>query len=360
MSPEPPRPAIPETLAEIAARIDLPLGNATFTPDGRIIASHHPMFETSVRVSEIVSPTETRPFPNPEWNTPRDGTESYLDAVLGLRSDADGVVWMLDMGSRSKITPKLVAWDTRVDRLHRVIPLGAPATIRESEPNDLVIDARHDRVYIADEGVGNGGDGSKGALIVVDLGSGEARRVLQGHRSTTPEPDRPIVVEGREMRRQGLLLRSPMRVGADGIALDHRSEWLYHGPLNASQVYRVRVADLLDAGLDEAALGRRVEPYAARPNGGGMSIDAADNLYLTEVEGRAVGVIPAADRTYRRLATHPDMLWPDGLSAGPDGFLYVTIAQLPLSPPLNGGTDGSRPPYLLARFRPLAAGRLGH
>jgi len=37
---------------------------------------------------------------------------------------------------------------------------------------------------------------------------------------------------------------------------------------------------------------------ADRPNARGMSIDAEDNLYLTEVEHRAVGIIPARDRTY--------------------------------------------------------------
>jgi sugar lactone lactonase YvrE len=151
-----------------------------------------------------------------------------------------------------------------------------------------------------------------------------------------------------------------MRAGTDGIALDHRSEWLYYGPLNGRSVHRVRVADLLNEALSDQGLGSRIERYAERPNAGGMSIDAEDNLYLTEVEHRAVGVIPARDRTYRRLAEHPDMLWPDGLSAGPDGYLYVTVDQLSKAPPLNGGKDVSAPPYLLMRFKPLAPGRLGH
>lgn len=348
---------------EITARLGLPLGNATFTPEGRVIVSHHPMFERDERVSEVVSPDTLRPFPNLHWNTPRPGADDYLDSVLGLRSDERGVVWMLDMGARTNIVPRLVAWDTRADRLERVIPLPPPATVRHSEPNDLVLDPRNEAIYIADEGVGRNGDGSDAALIVVSTRTGQVRRVLQGHASTKAE-DVPVTVDGREMRKQGGGLlglgTAPMRVGADGIALDHRSEWLYFGQLSGRFVHRVRVADLLDESLDGAALGARVERYAERPNGGGMSIDAADNLYLTEVGGRAVGIVPASDRRYRRYATHPDMLWPDGLSAGPDGFLYVTIAQLPLAPPLNGGKDGSAAPYLMARFRTLAPTRLGH
>ena len=150
----------------------------------------------------------------------------------------------------------------------------------------------------------------------------------------------------------------PMHVGCDGIMLDHRSEWLHYGPASSGASYRVRVADLLDQGLPDAELAARVERYASRPNAGGYAIDAEDNLYMTEIGGRAIGVIPAADRTYRRLAEHPEMFWPDGLTWGPDGMLYVAVSQLPLAAPLNGGTRGDQQPHLLMRMRPLAPGRV--
>ena len=352
-------PAAMSTPVEIAARLPVPLGNVTITPDGRTVVSHHPMFETAARVSEVTSPTTLKPFPNEAWNTPRSGAEDYLDGVLGLRSDSEGTVWMLDMGTRTGITPKLVAWDTRQDRLARIIPLSEPATRRNSEPNDFVIDEPNQRIYITDEGVGRGGDGSAAALIVVDLKAGRARRVLEGHASTRPE-DVPITVDGRILVKQQKDGNSAsMRSGADGVTLDHRSEWLYYGPLNGGAVYRLRVADLLDERLDPGELGRRVERYADRPNAGGIAIDRDDNLYLTEIENRAIGIIPAKDRRYRRFATHPDMLWPDGFGAGADGWIYVTVTQLALAATLNGGKDGSAPPFLLARFKPLADGKVG-
>ncbi len=345
---------------EIAARLPTPLGNATFTEDGRIVVTHHPLFETAVRVSEVTSPTTLKPFPNELWNTPRPDTEDYFANVLGVRTDANGVVWLLDMGYRTDITPKLVAWNMREDRLERIVKLPEPATHINSEPNDFVIDEKHGAIYIADEGVGRDGDGFRAALIVVDLESGAARRVLEGHASTRPE-DIPIRFDGRDvvkLRKDGGV--GAMRAGADGIALDHRSEWLYYGPLNESAVYRIQVADLLNHRLGSQDIGSRVERYADRPNARGMSIDAEDNLYLTEVEHRAVGIIPARDRTYRRLVKHSEMTWPDGLSTGADGRLYVTVDQLPRSAPPNGGRDGSAPPYLLKRFTPLRMGRLGH
>lgn len=118
-----------------------------------------------------------------------------------------------------------------------------PATHLNSEPNDFVVDEKHGAIYIADEGVGRDDDGFRAALIV-DLKSVAARRVLEGHASTRPE-DIPIRFDGRDvvkLRKDGGV--DAMRAGADGIALDHRSEWLYYGPLNESAVYRIQVADL--------------------------------------------------------------------------------------------------------------------
>ena len=345
-------------MAEIAARLDQPLGNPVFTPEGRLFVTHHPMFETAVRVSEVVGNT-LQPFPDARWNSTEPLPSERLDAVLGIRADSDGLVWMLDMGSRSEIPPKLVGWDTRSGKLAGTLPITPAALGQHSEPNDFVLDPRNGAAYIADEGVGHDGDGSEGALIIVDFKTGRSRRVLEGSASTRAELV-PVLVDGREMVKQSKNgSRASMRVGCDGIALDDRSEWLYYGPLSGGAVYRLRVADLLDGTLSSAELARRVELHAERPVAGGSTLDKADNLYLTEVGTRAIGVIPAEGRRYRRLAEHPDMLWPDGLTFGPDGMLYATVAQLPLAAPLNGGTRGDAQPHLLVRTRPLAPGRIG-
>ena len=338
--------------AEVWGRATVPIGDPAFTADGRLVTSHHPAFATAERVSVFAAPDRLEPFPDEEWNAGPSGP-SHFDSVQGLHTDSRGVLWMGDMGEREKAVPKLVGWDTRANRLFKAIPLPPPATLPSSEPQDLAVDEVHGRIYLADEATGAGGDGTQGALIVVDIASGAARRVLQGAQGAVPE-DVDIVVDGRPLQRLDARTgkRAPMRVGADGIALDARSEWLYFGPLNGHSVYRVRTADLIDASIKPADLSKRVERYAARPNAGGMWMDAADNLYLTEIEHRAVGVIPAADRCYRPVATHPDMLWPDGLAMGPDGFLYVTVTQLPLAAPFDDGDMKARAPFLVMRFKP--------
>jgi hypothetical protein len=49
---------------------------------------------------------------------------------------------MLDDGMRSGVTPKLIGWDTKTDKLHRVIYLPAPIAPKDSFVNDFTVDSR--------------------------------------------------------------------------------------------------------------------------------------------------------------------------------------------------------------------------
>jgi hypothetical protein len=73
----------------------------------------------------------------------------------------------------------------------------------------------------------------------------------------------------------------------------------------------------------------------------------------------AIGVT-TPDGGYQILVRDDErMLWPDGLSYGPDGYFYVTVNQLHRSAVLNAGEETSEPPFLVMRFRPLAASAIG-
>lgn len=359
---------------EIHARLAGPgIGGITQMPDGRLILGYHPFYGHSVQVALLGDDRlTTTPYPSADWQSCKTADGRWktdftrcLDWVLGLHTDAEGILWMLDSakttdrakGRPAALVPKLVAWDTRANRLARVIEIPEPASLPESQHNDFVVDLKHQVIVIADEAIGEGsnGHGGKAALVVVDLRSGKSRRVLQGHESVLPlrEPIRWDVGQPSE----GSV---GLNVGADGIALDHASEWLYFAPLNNYKVYRVRMSDLVDTTLSGAELGRRVQVWSDKPFAGGMTIDAQGNLYLTEVGERAVGIIPADTRRYRRYVQDPAMVWPDGVVYNSDGWMYTGAAQLPLVGPLQkDGVARNKPPYLVYRFRPEAAGRPG-
>lgn len=356
---------------------------------GQLIIGYHPFYltPTSVQVATLNPDRKSStPYPpagagleqscrNPDGSflPPVNGRYDFcLDWVLGFHTDTNGILWILDSAKSTDkadaahprpaaLHAKFVGWDTRANTLYKVIDLDK-STITQSQHNDFVIDLEHGKLVIADEAIGEGanGVGDHAALVVVDIASGTSRRVLQGDPSVMPNPD-PI----RWDAQAGVGAASwGLRVGVDGIALDKDHDYLYFAPLSGYEMYRIHMADLLNESLSAEQLSAKVEFYAHKPYNGGLSIDENNNLYLTVVGTRAVGIIPADTRVYRDYVSDPEMVWPDGVTYNSDGFMYSGAAQLIQSGAFQSnakpsGTANNAAPYLIYRFRPEAEGTPG-
>ncbi|UUW08768.1 major royal jelly family protein [Flavobacterium plurextorum] len=344
---------LPEQPVEVYAAVDQAAGNIAFTAQGDLVYSHHPFFKPHYRVVSYNSDTKSvSPFPNLSWNTPRISDDHYLSNVLGIRDDSNGVIWMLDMGQRDPVTPKIVGWNTLTNQLERIYYLPVTVLKPTSQPNDMVVDLIHHVFIIADEGIGNGGDGSTAALIIIDMKTGLSRRILEGTRTTLPE-NTPTVITGKSLAVNG----KNLLVGADGITADSKFEWLYYAPLNGTKLYRVHISDLINEALPANKLDKLIETYSSKPNNGGLSIDTSGNIYLTALESNSVSVILAKDRSVHQLVSDKNMLWPDGVSYNQkDGYMYISAAQVHLGAVFNNGVDMSTRPFYIFRFKPLAKG----
>lgn len=342
---------------EIVAELPAPPGNLAVTPDGRIIFSQHPFGAPEHSVLELLPDGSTTPFPTDAWSKPPAGGSAVgMHTVIGIESDRQGIVWMLDMGSASE-PPKLVGWDTRTDRLHRVISIPRPVQVDNSFMQDLAIDPVHDAIYIADMSRGDLVGTSSPAIIVVDLETGLSRRVLDGHPILQPEPGADFVIDGTTVRIGAPEGPTPS-LGLNPITIDPASEHIYFAPMNGTKVYRLSTTDLHDASLSDAQLARRVEVVGPKPPCDGISIDAAGNVYITDVNANAIGVLDP-DGSYQTYIQDDRLSWPDGISFGPDGWAYATVNQLHRHAVLNGGIAANEPPYLIVRFRPIGRGVAG-
>lgn len=327
---------------EVTAELMHGPGNITVTPAGKIIVSLHQFFDHDIRVATV----------NDDASLTEIAVAANLDSVLGLQADSRGVVWLLDNAMRSESTPRLVGWHTGSNKVVADVNL-TNVTTEQSFLNDLAVDLDRQTVYIADPA-----GGADAAIIVVNLASGVARRVLQGHRSVMPE-DVDLIIDDTPVRiRQDDGSEIRPRVGINPIAIDSRGDWLYYGPMHGHTMYRISTADLRNAELAPAALAAKIERWADKPICDGISIDDAGNLYLGDLANNAIGVI-GADRRYRQLFTDPRLSWIDAFSFGPDGFLYTVANQLHRTAVLNGGTAATRAPYLILKFTPLAPGTSG-
>ena len=361
--PRMPEPSAVNGPFETLLELRLTPGNVAVTPSGRLFISLHPFGDPEIRVAEVLRNGGLRAYPTDDWSHAVDANGIGIQSIIGLKSDPNGVLWLLDAGNLAApngTPPKLIAWDTKGERLQRVLHLPPPISGPKSFFQDLAIDTKRDAIYIADCGIGAGFDDAAPALIVVYLKTGMARRVLENAACVRAEPDAAMVIDGKEVGVTGEgASRSAARVGVNPITIDDACEWVYFGSMHGKTIWKVKADDLANPGLPNAELEQRVERHGDKPVSDGMTIDSAGNIYVTDLATHAIGVTDSTG-TYRVLHRDDAILqWPDGMCAGQDGKIYVTVNQLNRHAALNGGERATEPPFRILRFAPIAPASLG-
>ncbi|WP_397453105.1 L-dopachrome tautomerase-related protein [Pseudomonas sp. NA-150] len=324
-------------------------GNPTVMPDGRVLVSVSAIIAPDISVRAVAKDGEHPAYPNETWAS-KPGTDGRgMSAVIGIRTDPEGIVWILDMGGAQQ-QPRLIAWNDREDRLQRLIVLPQNVLRPSSFTQDFVIDWRRQRIYIADMTMNPAGESDYPAIVVVDLQSGLSWRSLECYPGLMPG-DVPLMIGGKP-----LALRTPegdvipYRYGLNPIAIDPLGRWVYFGSMSARKVYRVSTEILAAPGADER-LSEAVEYWCEKPHCDGFDVDAEGNVYVTDIANNAIGL--ASPAGYRILAQDDRLLgWPDGVELDAQGqWLYITANQLHRHPLLNAGEDDSLPPFHVLRLR---------
>jgi sugar lactone lactonase YvrE len=320
--------------------------------EGRLFVCH-PRWEDPVAftVGEITGGREV-PFPDPSANDPSQPGALY--SVQSVVVDPRDRLWALDTGSldlgpADRARAKLVRIDLASGRLEQSIHFPPHVLLEGSYLNDVRFDLARGPdglAFITDSALGG-----PSAIIVVDLASGRSWRRLSGHPATSAERTFAALLEGRPvvLRKPGRFPR-PARVGADGIAISAGGRRLFFCPLAGRALWSVSVDTLADERQPEAAVERTLEREERRFASDGLEADATGRLFLTDWEHNAIVVREERGR-YRTLVSDERLWWPDSLSLGRDGFLYVTANQLHRQAKFHGGTDLREPPWFLFRAR---------
>jgi len=308
-------PLLASTAMDLVAELPSPPGNIAVAADDDFFFTFHPEAGPEINVAHWQQ-GKYEPFPSLEWQ-PGGDEEDALHEVLSLRLH-EQELWLLDNGGHGLSAVRLLAFDINTGGLlhqykfpRAVFPLGSHA-------NDFRISNDGRYFFITDASL----LARTPALVVYDRQNDSSRRLLQGDPSVQAGPYEPVV-QGQEMTLFGLFTVNP---GVDGIALDKANEWLYFAAVSADQLYRVKVADLLDKKLPFATLSSRVEAVGVKTMTDGMAIDGQGNIYFSDAEHSAI-VRRTPQGELQTLLLSVDIRWPDGFSLF-QNQLYFTCSAL--------------------------------
>jgi sugar lactone lactonase YvrE len=319
---------------EQVASFDHQVTGVTVAQDGRIFVNFPRWTEDApISVAEVMKDGSIRPYPDERWNAWRNAKKDELSpgehfvCVQSVVADGQGNLWVLDPAAPSQAHvvqggPKMVKIDLASNAVVQTIAFDEGAAPQGSYLNDVRFspDGRH--AYITDSGV-------KGALVVVDLQSGQARRVLDGHPSTQME-------KGVEVKADGEVLRRPdgrgVEFSADGIALSADGGTLYWQAIKGRTLYSIPTAALTNPQASAGEVEAQVKNVGENGVADGLLITRrGDRMIITAPEEDAlrVRVLGAGGNSRPTLLVKDRQLrWPDTLAEGPDGSVYFTTSRI--------------------------------
>lgn len=343
----------PKGSLEVVARFTSPdLSGVAVTGDGTVFIGfpRHADDHSGPTLGKLER-DQVVPFPNVEMSLPssRPAAERLV-SVHGMTTDTAGRLWIIDDGKRAGHpiedgAAKVVGFEPKSGAIVASIPLRAPVLLPDSHMNDLRVDLTHGAkgtAYVTDSSFG-----VRPALVVVDLATGQQRRVLASHRSTQPEPGFVAMLEGRALRYDPKNQTFPVG-GADGVTLSADSRRLYYAPLTSRRLYSIPTDVLARADSSDAELEAAVKDEGEKGFADGLASDDEDTIYVTDSEHDSI-VRRKRDGSIDVLARDPRIVWADGIFATRD-HVYVSLGQWNRLPSFNGGNDLRRPPFLLVRI----------
>ncbi|CAD0083128.1 unnamed protein product [Aureobasidium vineae] len=310
-------------------------------------------------VAELTGNSTEAAYPNAEWNNPQEEVTinytttpptgaNYQNHFIGVQSvvvDPLDRLWVLDTGrvqdpngtivNAAVGGPKLVGIDLSNNTVFQTIVFPANVAPGDSYLNDVRFDLRPNITssgkgvaYITDSSI----EGRTG-LVIVDLGTGESWRHLQGSTYVAPAQQFLAYIwgvsfynfqAGQPLGYQGF--------GADGIALSADGEDLFFGGVGKRYLYSVPTARLRDDGpFSEALAQASVVSRGQKGVSDGYETDTNGYIYHGNAEQNAISFYNPANGTDSLFVRDARINWVDTLPFGPLNWPGTDRRQRPFA-----------------------------
>lgn len=288
----------------------------------------------------VVKEGKILPYPGNSWNkwSSNDNTEDHFVNINAIRIEPEkpNSLWVVDC-ALGQGGAKLVEVNINSGNIAHVYHFDSHIVpVHDGCLNDVRVLGRN--AFLTESGTG--------AIIVLNIDSGKARRLLSASQKTKAVAGRNAVIDQvAEKTPQGKI---PV-VNADGIDISPDKQWLYFCVALGGDLWRVRIDDLLNTHLTESELDKRVENQGPIVPVGGVLMLSDGNMLLSDAEKHTI-VLRHPDGTLSNVVSSPLLDWPDAMAIGPDGKVYTNAAQANRIPQNNGGKDATRAPFRVLRF----------
>ncbi|QKJ21867.1 L-dopachrome tautomerase-related protein [Poseidonibacter lekithochrous] len=307
-------------IAQTVALLDERPGNIAISKEGRIFLTVQPLLHPNTKALEISAIGTNIAYPNTKYSK---GKESIIKAAIGIKIDKNDNLWILDLGDK-----KFVVWDTKKNKLKKIIKLPEAVLTPASFLQDFAFDEKRNRIIIADMTQGDLKSAPTPAFITVNTITGKAKRIAQGHSSMMPD------FEG------GFALNP--------IAIDPTFKWVYYGALHGKKIYRIPASSF----DNEKNVIKNIKEYGTKTYSDGIAADSKGNVYITDIQNDAIGL--TTSKEYKILAKLPKgQSWADGLTIAANGYIYATVNQLNRAAALNNGKEEGVGPYLVVKIKAI-------
>lgn len=268
--------------------------------------------------------------PFPSWEAHDLSNPDAFRNILGAFIDSKDRMWITDLGfvAGEDTVPagaqKLVGIDLRTGKeFVRFTITDDLADSKTSFLNDMVVDEVDEVIYITDSG-NRGGAPTPSGIIIYDIKTNTARRVLDKDPTVQNDPDRNLTVNG-----EPVFPDAPLAVGINGITLSSDRSTVYWSITTGDAIYSAPTAVLRDpAATPEAVAASVSEPLRIGGGSDGLTTDPSGRIWITNIGLNRVEVLnPGATKT-EILFGGDDFIWPDSLANDFKGRILLTTNHL--------------------------------